>query len=218
MWDGADTRADHGIAFQWVLNPWLPEFGNIMVWSDADGGSWVSSGFLQPDTAWHTAEFKINPVRRVAQLTIDGVSFAAPYSQTPKQDWGSDVSARLQVEAISVWPGSTATWAPEHDVLFKDWFWKQRLVKTPAEKAAKIERVKAKAETASERAAKADKRAAKVLEAALKAIEKAERLAEKQAEKAEKQAEKQAEKAEKQAEKQAEKAEKQAEKRAEKRA
>jgi hypothetical protein len=161
-----------------VLNPWLPNFGQIMVWSDADGGSWVSSGFLQPDTAWHTAEFRVNPVQGVARLLIDGVLFEAPYSHTPKPGWGTDVSARLQVEAISVWPGSTATWAPQHEVLFKDWFWKQRLVKTPGQQAAKRDKVKAKVETANERTAEAQKRAAKAVEAALKAMAKAEQRAE----------------------------------------
>ncbi|MFI7597531.1 hypothetical protein [Actinoplanes sp. NPDC049681] len=129
VWDGVDTRVDHGTAFQWVLNPWQPNFGQILVWTSADGGSWAPGGYLEPDTAWHDVSFMVDPVKQKVQLIIDGVNLKAPYSQTPKDGWGTDVSARLQVEAISVFPGANATWAPQHEVLVRDWRWSRRAVK-----------------------------------------------------------------------------------------
>lgn len=126
VWDGLDTRVDHGTAFQWVLNPWQPNFGEVQVWTSAGGGSWAPAGYLAPDTAWHHVSMTVDAASRKVSLSIDGVDLHAPYSQTPKSGWGTDVSARLQVEAISVYPGSTATWAPQHEVLVRDWSWTRR--------------------------------------------------------------------------------------------
>ncbi|MFI7599046.1 hypothetical protein, partial [Actinoplanes sp. NPDC049681] len=162
VWDGAKSKADHGTAFQWVLNPWVSNFGQLRVWSDANGGSWVPAGYLKPDTAWHTVTFQVDPVAQKVQVTVDGVALSAPYTRLPKAGWGTDVSARLQVEAISLWPGSAATSAPEHEVLVKDWNWTQEVVPTEAEKAAaeKAAADKAAAEKAAAEQAAAEKAAA----------------------------------------------------------
>ena len=129
VWDGIDTRYDYGTAFQWVLNPWQPDFGQILVWTSADGGSWAPAGYLEPDTEWHDVSFMVDPVNEKVRLIIDGVNLKAPFSRTPKSGWGTDVSARLQAEAISVYPGANATWAPQHEVLVRDWSWTRRAVK-----------------------------------------------------------------------------------------
>ncbi|GLY07051.1 hypothetical protein [Actinoplanes sp. NBRC 101535] len=123
VWDGLDTRVDHGTAFQWVLNPWDPNFGQIQIWTSANGGSWANGGYLKPDTAWHTVAMTVDPVKKKVELVIDGKNLNAPYSVTPKSGWGTDVSARLQVEAISIYPGASATWAPQHEVLVRNWKW-----------------------------------------------------------------------------------------------
>ncbi|GGQ49940.1 hypothetical protein [Couchioplanes azureus] len=120
VWDGINTRVDHGTAFQWVLNPWQSNFGAILVWN---GSGWINGGYLKPDTAWHAVSYLVDPVNQAVELVIDGVKLPAPYSRTPKSGWGTDVSARLQAEAISIWPGSTATWAPQHEAEFKNWSW-----------------------------------------------------------------------------------------------
>ncbi|MEU7902990.1 hypothetical protein [Actinoplanes sp. NPDC049118] len=120
VWDGLNTRVDHGTAFQWLLNPWDANFGKIRVWT---GSSWQAAGYLKPDTAWHQVSFLVDPSGQRVELSIDGTQISAPYSQTPKSGWGTEVSARLQAEAISLWPGSTATWGPQHEVLIKDWTW-----------------------------------------------------------------------------------------------
>ncbi|OJF10522.1 hypothetical protein [Couchioplanes caeruleus] len=125
VWDGLDTRVDHGTAFQWVLNPWLPNYGQIQVWSDGEdgNGAWIPGGYLKPDTEWHSARFLVNPADRRVELSIDGTLFPAPYCRTPKIGWGTDVSARLQAEAISIWPGAKATWAPQHEMHVRNWRW-----------------------------------------------------------------------------------------------
>ncbi|MEU4217529.1 hypothetical protein [Actinoplanes sp. NPDC026623] len=120
VWDGANTRVDHGTAFQWVLNPWDSNFGKIRVWT---GSSWAAAGYLKPDTAWHQVSFLVDPAGQRVELSIDGTQIAAPYSRTPKNGWGTEVAARLQAEAISIYPGSAATSAPQHEVLIKDWTW-----------------------------------------------------------------------------------------------
>jgi hypothetical protein len=123
VWDGAGTQLDYGTAFQWILNPWLDNFGQIMAWSSANDGSWVAAGFLQPDTEWHTVLFGVDPVHRRARLVLDGRRLPVTYSSTPKSGFGTDVSVRLQAEAVSIYPGVTATSAPQHEVLVKNWSW-----------------------------------------------------------------------------------------------
>lgn len=126
VWDGADTRYDYGTAFQWVLNPWVPEFGDINIWTSDNGGSWAYGGHLEPDTGWHTARFVVDPVRRVAVLALDRTELAVPFSRTPKDGWGTEVAARLQAEAVSIWPNAANATTPEHRVLVKDWAWSRR--------------------------------------------------------------------------------------------
>jgi hypothetical protein len=123
VWDGSGTRVDHGTAFQWVLNPWEPLFGKLQVWTDRKGGSWATVGRLKPDKKWHTVNFLVDPVNQAVKLSIDGRGIPAPYSRTPKRGWGTNVSARLQAEAISLKPRSRATWAPQHEALIRDWHW-----------------------------------------------------------------------------------------------
>ncbi|MEV8509466.1 hypothetical protein AB0368_32185 [Actinoplanes sp. NPDC051475] len=170
VWDGAKSKVDNGTAFQWVLNPWVSNFGQLRVWSSANGGSWVPAGYLKPDTAWHTVTFQVNPVAQKVELTVDGGVLPATYTKMPKASWGTDVSARLQVEAISLWPGSAATSAPEHEVWIKDWNWTQEVVLTEAEKAAAE---KAAADKAAAEKAVADKAAADKAAADKAAAEKA---------------------------------------------
>ncbi|GLW30962.1 hypothetical protein [Actinoplanes regularis] len=120
VWDGINTKVDHGTAFQWVLNPWQSNFGQIRVWT---GNSWAAAGYLKPDTAWHNVSLMVDPVNSKVELLIDGVNMNAPYSRTTKSGWATAVSARLQAETISLYPGANATSGPQQEVLIRDWTW-----------------------------------------------------------------------------------------------
>ena len=124
VWDGIDTRKDHGFALQWVLNPWMREFGQIRVWEETpDGPRWQSAGYLAPDTEWHTAEFEYQPTTDTAVLRIDGVEIEVNETLTPKPaNWSSTIAARFQVETISFWPGK-AKKAPVQRAEFRNWTW-----------------------------------------------------------------------------------------------
>jgi hypothetical protein len=124
LWDGANTRMDHGMAFQWVLNPWMGSFGEIWAWSGEQGGQWVPSGFLAVDTEWHEVQMVYDHRNQATALRIDGVSFPSVVSQTPKPAWwGNEVAGRFNAEIISLWPGTTATAAPSHLAEVKEWYW-----------------------------------------------------------------------------------------------
>lgn len=122
VWDGGNTRRDHGLGFQWVLNPWDPDYGAIQTWSMNSVG-WKVNGYLEPDTEWHLFECNIDHQQNRAYILIDGEEFATAYTQRRKPShWGTETAARLQVEAISLDPG-TQTSAPTHTVDVRNWTW-----------------------------------------------------------------------------------------------
>jgi hypothetical protein len=121
VWDGAGTRLDYGTAFQWMLNPWLATFGDFRRWN---GTTWEATGVRIPvDTAWHDAAFTLDVPTQEVNLTIDGMSLGAYFTETTKDSWGTDTSARFQAECVSLYPSSTATTAPQHQVEFRNWEW-----------------------------------------------------------------------------------------------
>ena len=125
VWDGAGARVDYGIAFQWIQNPWLSSFGNIRTWTDTSGGQWTTAGYLAPDTNWHLAEFIVDVPNQSCSLRIDDVAIPTAFTLTPKPaHWGTDITARLGVEIISLWPGSNPT-PPSHRAKFRNWSWLQ---------------------------------------------------------------------------------------------
>lgn len=119
VWDGPTTRLDYGVAFQWVLNPWMPTFGSIRTWT---GSHWITTGFLTVDTDWHTVSMTFDPRHSAAALTIDATPVPAALTVTPKIGWGTEVAARLQAEMISLWPGNNQV-APSHRLEVRDWTW-----------------------------------------------------------------------------------------------
>lgn len=122
IWDGGNTRLDYGLAFQWILNPWVSSFGDIRVWSGENGGQWLTSGTLIPDTDWHRIEFVLDVQNQLASIKIDDVPYSTLFSGTPKEGWGTETAARFQAEIISIWPGSNSV-VPSHLAEFKDWQW-----------------------------------------------------------------------------------------------
>ena len=123
IWDGGNTRLDYGFAFQWILNPWMSTFGDIRVWSANNGGEWVNSGYLAPDTNWHDAKLVLDHQNSTTSLLIDNAPFMSLFGGTPKPaNWGTETAARFQVEIISLWPGSNPV-APMHRAEFRNWTW-----------------------------------------------------------------------------------------------
>lgn len=124
VWDGVDTRLDHGLAMQWVLNPWVPEYGALRVWRNtARGPRWERVGYLEPDIAWHTVSIRYRPKSGLVQLRLDQQRIDVSPTLTPKPDsWGHTIGARFQVEAVSLWPGERSS-APIHRAQFRNWSW-----------------------------------------------------------------------------------------------
>lgn len=123
IWDGGDTRLDYGMAFQWILNPWMSSFGDIWCWTGTNGGQWAPSGYLAPDTEWHTVSMVYDHQLQATSLLIDGNAFACAYSAIPKAaSWGTETAARLSAEIISIYPGEQST-GPMHTAEFRNWSW-----------------------------------------------------------------------------------------------
>lgn len=123
VWDGAVTRSDYGIAIQWVLNPWVNDFGAIRAWTMSNGvPDWVAVGYLAPDAAWHTFHCNYRP-GETATIEVDGVMIDVEETVTEKSpSWGSTVDGRFQLETVSVWPGANPS-VPTHSAEFRDWSW-----------------------------------------------------------------------------------------------
>jgi hypothetical protein len=122
VWDGSGTRRDYGLGFQWVLNPWDPKFGAIQTWFMSNS-AWRTTAYMEPDNEWHRFEARVDHNRNNASLWIDGEIISAAYTRRTKPDsWGTETAARLQVEAISLDPGSAMA-APMQTVDVRNWTW-----------------------------------------------------------------------------------------------
>lgn len=120
--DGNDTGCDYGLAFQWVLNPWLPGFGDVRCWTSMSGGAWSPSSTLTPDRRWHRIEFVLDVRNASASMTIDGVGIPVAFVADETPGRGDETAARLQAELISLWPGANPI-APSHRADFRNWTW-----------------------------------------------------------------------------------------------
>lgn len=124
VWDGETTRADYGMAMQWVLNPWTDDFGAIRAWAMTnEGPEWQTVDYLEPDTEWHSFRCQYRP-GGVANLRIDNSNIDVEETVTPKDpSWGSSIDGRFQMEIVSVWPGQNPS-VPPHSAEFRDWAWR----------------------------------------------------------------------------------------------
>jgi hypothetical protein len=122
IWDGSGTRKDYGLAFQWMLNPWIPgNFGELRAWT---GNAWRTLDTIPPDTLWHSVAFSLDYTDGKAELVFDGVTYTDVLTQTDKpSDWGTETAARLQCEIISIDPENLSV-VPAHKAQFKNWRWK----------------------------------------------------------------------------------------------
>ena len=124
IWDGAYSRRDYGLAFQWDLNPWN-EFGKFRVWTgQSNTGKWVNNGSsLTPDLNWHQARMVVDFKHGKTDLIIDGKRQTSNFFKTTKPAaWGTEVAARFQVEIVSIYPEPSGIKAT-HRAQFKDWTW-----------------------------------------------------------------------------------------------
>lgn len=127
VWDGMGTMMDWGMAFQWGLNP-RERFGEIRVNIEGvSAAAWEPVGYFAPDTEWHTFEIMVdyptlmeNP-ELSPTLRIDDTYFPGHFVGIFKR-WPAAISAGLQLEAISMYPGTTLN-GTLHRVEFKDWRW-----------------------------------------------------------------------------------------------
>jgi hypothetical protein len=123
VWDGGHTRLDYGAGFQWLLNPWDARFGQVNRWSDTNGGEWVPTGYLPPDTEWHSLAIMVDYPTRMTAMWIDDRFYPVGFAATQKPDyWGSQTEARLAAEIISIYPEPGGL-GSLHQAEFKDWFW-----------------------------------------------------------------------------------------------
>ncbi len=122
VWDGPTTELDYGLAFQWVINPWDPEYKNLFYWAGDSG--WAPLGVsLEPNTKYHTIEYYLDIPNSEAYLTINGIKLSQNvFSETTKEGFGASVDARFQAETISLFPPETGT-IPSQKVNFKNWTW-----------------------------------------------------------------------------------------------
>lgn len=110
------------MAFQWGLNP-RERFGEIRI----NAGVWEPVGFFPPDTEWHTLEIIVDYPTLLEtpewspSFRIDNTHFPSHFVGIFKR-WPIAISASVQVEAISIYPGTTMNGAL-HRVEFKDWLW-----------------------------------------------------------------------------------------------
>jgi hypothetical protein len=125
---GLPDKLDHGMAWQWIVNEEdTSTFQHLKSWSTQSNpdGLWVDSGrTIVFDQAWHTLSLKNNFDTCTATLTIDGGwSLNVPLAHEHKADFGADITARAQVEAVSRWPGTDSTGGGRHWIDVKDWTW-----------------------------------------------------------------------------------------------
>jgi len=126
VWDGAVTRLDYGLAFQWMLNPGGTvdaEFGTMRCWTSSGAGRWENVGYLEPDTAWHTVRLFFDIREQTTYFTIDDQHYPTCFTAIPKPaSWGREIAPGLQMEIISLFPGERGRGAL-HKAEFKDWIW-----------------------------------------------------------------------------------------------
>lgn len=128
VWDGVNTMLDWGMAFQWGLNP-RERFGEIRISVEGvNAAAWEPVGYFQPDTEWHTFEILVDYPTLMERpelspsFRIDDTYFPSHFVGIFKR-WPVAISAGVQVEAISIYPGTTLNGAL-HRVEFKDWNWR----------------------------------------------------------------------------------------------
>jgi hypothetical protein len=122
VWDGANTRLESLVGFQWIINPWSANYGDINTWHNP--GVWEKVGSMDPDTAWnvwHSVQLKLDIGKASTNLVVDGVQYPTSLSTLSHPDWGNEIAAMYATEIISLYPGDGN--GAFHKAYFKDWSW-----------------------------------------------------------------------------------------------
>ncbi len=119
LWDGQASRLFSSVAYQWVISPY-EKTGTLQVWT---ARGWQAVGFIPVDTNWHTIRLALDPHCKATSLEVDGNLFPSYYVEDQKPGFGTDVSATLAAEAISVSAGPACNEGKQHRVQFKHWMW-----------------------------------------------------------------------------------------------
>lgn len=122
IWDGAQTRLEYLVAFQWIVNPWAENYGDIRVWDPP--GVWTRVGTMDPDTqwdVWHAVEMELDVRGGRSRLAINGVPYPSSLVSLSHPDWGDEIAARLAAEIISLYPGEGN--GALHEACFGNWTW-----------------------------------------------------------------------------------------------
>mgnify|MGYP007070989602 CR=1 FL=1 len=98
------------------------QWGRVNVWNGQKGWLGTDLIFRPIDTEWHTVDLIVSFQDKMARLLIDGIAYPAVLSRTPKEGWGNQTDARLQVETVSKHPEPEGVIATS-TVEVKDWLW-----------------------------------------------------------------------------------------------
>lgn len=122
VWDGRSTRLEYLVGFQWVINPWATNYGALRAWKPP--AQWENVGFLNPDTAWgewHVISFSLDIAHNQAGFQLDDMVYEGVPVALTHPTWGTDVSAQLAAEVISLYPGEAD--GTTHEAYFRNWRW-----------------------------------------------------------------------------------------------
>ncbi len=119
LWDGIQRRA-LGVGFQWLVNPWLEQAGDVRIWL---GDRWSKIGSMPLNTQWHTVSLAVDVQAGMGELALgDKLRVNVLSSSEKPKSWTSQNVAMLQCEIVSLFPGS-ASISARHSTQFADWHW-----------------------------------------------------------------------------------------------
>jgi hypothetical protein len=120
LWDGIVRQRLHSVAFQWVINPFATNVEAVQCWTSR---GWQPVWSLPLDTEWHTIRMVLDARHETSGMQLDGINIPSCYTIESKSGFGTDISAALAAEAISIDPGVLFTGGKPHTVQFRNWLW-----------------------------------------------------------------------------------------------
>jgi hypothetical protein len=111
---------------EWVLNPWDPNYGKLMVLDRA--GILVDTGLsIAPDTQWHHIEYCVNfRTEQYVSLSVDGksVNFSGDRMyETLHPEWDKTIATFTTLEVTNGWPGDPAQYVCYWSQEFRNYVW-----------------------------------------------------------------------------------------------
>jgi hypothetical protein len=122
-WYGPE-KTGYDIGFGWTLNPWSECYGCIDVWEVDEKGEFKIVDRMEPDTNWHALIVIMDKKNNCGFVVVDGnVYEISKLHKTYHPEFGTDISAGIPCEAVSIWPGEEATYGAIGRMQVKNWFW-----------------------------------------------------------------------------------------------